>query len=467
MSEKQSRTQPHDIAAEQSFLGALLIDPDAIYQVMSRTRSEVFYHFCHADIYTAYRALFEAKTPINLITLADELRKQEKLDGIGIGDLTGTPYLAHLVDMCPTSLQIGSYLDIVLRTFRLRRAITGAARIVAEAIKEGADPDVVEATALELWSTISGEALAKVQSAKQATEEVYDELSERIQHPEKFASWKSPWTNLTGNGNDRKGTWRGLRRKTLNFVAARPGMGKSAVIIQWAHWLAQQGVPQAIFSLEMTQYEIILREVGRRTETPIDILLEAEIPEPKIADVIQTLGDISDLPIFYDETPALSLATLGARIRPLVMAHGVKVVWVDYLQLLAGDGNSRDNRAREVGKLSRGLKVLAKDLDIAIVATAQLNRAVERRDNKRPILADLRDSGELEQDADTIMFLYRDDYYDTNSDQPNVTEFIKAKDRNGRAPATAFLYWKGATTSFVDVEMRKLEDEPPNPDWGD
>jgi len=304
------------------------------------------------------------------------------------------------------------------------RDSTGAARIVAEAIKEGADPDVVEATALELWSTISGEALAKVQSAKQATEEVYDELSERIQHPEKFASWKSPWTNLTGNGNDRKGTWRGLRRKTLNFVAARPGMGKSAVIIQWAHWLAQQGVPQAIFSLEMTQYEIILREVGRRTETPIDILLEAEIPEPKIADVIQTLGDISDLPIFYDETPALSLATLGARIRPLVMAHGVKVVWVDYLQLLAGDGNSRDNRAREVGKLSRGLKVLAKDLDIAIVATAQLNRAVERRDNKRPILADLRDSGELEQDADTIMFLYRDDYYDTNSDQPNVTEFI-------------------------------------------
>ena len=449
---------PHSEEAEQAFLGALLVDPDAIYKVIDRIKPEMFYLERHATIYTAYREMLDANTEINMVSLEDKLDQAGALEEIG-----GPAYISKLILMCPSALQIRSYTDIIDRTFRLRRAINGAREIVIEAFEDDADPTEVEGKILDLYASISQETLAVVQDANTAVDEMMTTIKDKREHPEKWAAWKSPWKALTDRAMG--GKLKGLHPKDFVIIAGRPGMGKTAMAMQWGHWLAEHDIPGAVFSLEMTTYNLLCREAARRMDIPVGDLIDAELEEKDYPRLIQAAGEMRGLPIHYDETAGLALTTFAGRLRHLSMTKGIKWVIVDYMQLLISEGAKGENRQNEIARISRTLKVLAKDLDICIIATAQLNRGLESRLDKRPALSDLRESGQIEQDADLIMFIYRDDYYNEDSDTPNIAEIIIGKYRNGQAPATSALFWKGATTSFVDLELKKLDDMLEKPGW--
>ncbi|NIV33132.1 MAG: AAA family ATPase [Anaerolineae bacterium] len=447
---------PHSHEAEQAYLGALLLNPDAIYETMDHATKDMFYYQQHGEIYAAIRTLANTGHDVNYVTIIDRLEQSGQLKQIGSRDMQGAAYITHLITSCPMAMTPWGYLNIIRRTWRLRRTIQNASTIVADAYADDADPDEVEAKALNLFAEASVENLSKIEPASVAADSALATIMDIREHPEKHAAWKSPWKTLTES--PQAGSFKGLHPQDLIIVAARPGMGKTAFVVQWAHWLASQGVPGAIFSLEMTTYRLLCREAARITDIPNDLLIEAEFDNDAMPAVIQAFGQLKDLPIFYDDTAGLTLPMLKARLRYLALAKGIKWVIIDYLQLMLSQSGGKTTREREVAEISRGMKVLAKDLDLAIVATAQLNRGVEYRTDKRPGLADLRESGQLEQDADVVMFIYRDDYYNPDTEVPNIAEIILGKHRNGKAPITTPLYFKGETTSFASIELRALDD---------
>lgn len=454
---------PHSLEAEQAYLGALLINSDAIYETMDQASKDIFFYQQHQYVYEALRALAEAGQDTNYVTVVDRLSQSGQLEHIGTGSMQGAAYLTNLIAACPMAMTPKGYLDIIRRTWRLRRAIQNAATIAAAAYADDADPDEVEAQALNLYAEASVGQLSQIEPASIAADKTLAKIMDVREHPEKYAAWKSPWKTLTDS--PLPGSLKGLHPKDLVVVASRPGMGKTAFVIQWAHWLASHGVPGAIFSLEMTTYQLLCREAARLTNIPNDLLIEAEFDDDAMPAILQAFGMLKDLPIYYDDTAGLTMPMLKARLRYLALTKGVKWAIVDYLQLMLSQSGGKTTREREVADISRGMKVLAKDLDLALMATAQLNRAVEYRNDKRPILADLRESGQLEQDADVVMFIYRDDYYHPDTETPNIAEIILGKYRNGKAGLITPLYFKGETTSYASIELAEVDDPGHNIDF--
>lgn len=444
------KLQPHDVEAEEALLGALLIDEDRIVQLAPRLDKDLFYIHRNGHIWQAIANLHERRAAVNLVTLCDELGRMGKLKEVG-----GASYITGLISGTPTSLHAEHYADIVIRTSFQRRLIDTAGEISRMAwSSEEANPVDISADAEKIWlraikslqadETVDNMAL--MGKVGNRLEQVYSAKSRGI-------------IGLPTGLTDLDRLLGGLQRSNLIMIAGRPGMGKSALALNIAMNAAEKHLARClIFSLEMSDEELGQRQVAMRSGVDLKRLRNGQIKEDEWAHVLGWQSHLADLPIYIDDTPAITPGEIRNRaMRVYAEKGGLDLIIVDYLQLMSG-GRRSQNREQEISLISRSLKALARELNIPVIALSQLNRAVENRHDKHPTLADLRESGALEQDSDIVMFIYRDDYYDKESQIPGIAELIIAKFRSGPT-GTVRVFFKKALTRFADLaeETTSLE----------
>jgi len=436
---------PHNIEAEEAVLGSLLIDPDAIFKVASFLRPEDFYREKNGWIYEAILDLHERREPADFITVCEELERRGRLSEVG-----GAAYLTSLINAVPTAVHVEHYARIVERTAILRRLIAAAGQIAALGYEGGEDIDEVIDRAEQLLFAVSQRRLSReVVPIKQVLAEYYDRVEYLYQHRGEMIGIPTGFSQL-----DK--LLGGLQRADLIIVAARPGVGKTSFVLAIAHNAAKKyGKRVAIFSLEMSREQVVQRLISAETGIDSQRLRLGDIREEEWPKFAQAVGLLSETAIFIDDTPALSVLELRAKARRLHAEYGLDLLIVDYLQLMRGDARA-ENRVQEISAISRALKALARELNVPLIAVSQLSRAVESRHDKRPILSDLRESGSLEQDADVVIFIYRDDIYNPDTERRNIADIIVAKHRSGPTDQVP-LYFKKELAQFREIEFIREE----------
>jgi len=413
---------PQNIEAEQSILGGILIENRAINKVMEILTDDDFYRDAHRKIYNAIINLSERDEPADLITLTNELRKMDQLDSIG-----GASYVASLIDLVPTAANIEYYAKIVREKSILRRLIQTSTEIITQGYEDHGD---VEGFLDEAERAIFEISEKRV---KPSFYSIRDIVKDSFKTLEKLYEKKELVTGVPSGFKELDQRTAGFQPSDLIIVAGRPSMGKTAFCLNVAQYAAiEKGIPVAIFSLEMSKEQLVIRMLcseahveGTRLRT--GYLNESDWPRLTLA-----AGNLSDAPIYIDDTAALSVLELRAKARRLNLEHGLGMLVIDYLQLMRGRSRV-ESRQQEISEISRSLKALAKELNIPVIAVSQLSRKTEERRDFRPQLSDLRESGAIEQDADLILFLYRDELYNRSDDNPNrgKAEIIIGKQRNG------------------------------------
>ncbi len=423
---------PHDVEAEESVLGSILIDGECLTRLAPLLKDGDFYRERNRICFNAAMALFQRDQAVDQITLAGELARTEKLDLVG-----GMAYLSHLVSITPTSVHAEDYAQVISRTSSIRRLIDAGSRIVDLGY---ADTDDIEATIRQ-----AEDALFTVRGAGQSPgfvplKEIYDQyLQEQASAAADAEFTGMPIMSGFPHLDQYLG---GLQRADLVILGARPSMGKSSLAVNMAVNAAKSGQTCGVFSLEMTREQLAMRILASEAEIDSHRLrlgLYTHLEETRIID---SIGWLSDLPVFIDDTPYQGMVEMRGKARRLALEQGLDLLVVDYLQLVQGKQKwGQSNRVQEITDISRELKGLASDLKVALIACSQLNRMVENRPNNRPRLSDLRDSGSIEQDADVVMFIHREDVYTTEEDwnqihpgqeyPKNIAELIIAKHRKG------------------------------------
>ncbi len=436
---------PQNVEAEAGVLGSLLIDPEATVQVADFLRPEDFYREAHRAIFQAVLDLYEGGQPADLITLTDELQRRGKLDEIG-----GISYVSSLANQVPTSANVEYYAHIVERTAILRRLIHAAGQIAAVAYNEP-DADNALEQAEKLIFNVSQRATRSDFDPIRVTLNEYidklDQLHERRGTIVGVGTGFSDLDKMTG----------GLQKSDLIILAARPSVGKTALALSLAHNAAlrfSHGI--AVFSLEMSKEQLVARLLSMDAAVDQQRLRTGFIDDDEWERISESVGRLSDAPIYIDDTPGISLVEMRSKARRLMVERGFELLIVDYLQLMQGSGGGRsghENRVQEISEISRGLKGLARELNVPVLALSQLSRAVESRTDKKPQLSDLRESGSIEQDADVVMFIYRDEVYNPDTDRRNIADIIIAKHRNGPVGQIS-LFFQAAQTRYRDLELR-------------
>jgi replicative DNA helicase len=433
---------PHNVEAEEAVLGSLLIDPEALFRVTPFLKADDFYLQKNAWIYEAILALHERREPVDFVTLCDELERREQLEGIG-----GAAYVTQLINVVPSAIHVEAYGHIVEQAAVRRRLINVASRIAQLAYQEAEDIDqTVDRAEQELFSVSQRRITRDLAPIQDIIRRYYDRIEYLYAHQGEPLGVPTGFVDL-----DR--ILGGFQRSDLVFIAARPSVGKTSLCLSMAQHAAHFGKHVAIFSLEMSNEQIVQRMVSAETGIDSQRLRVGDLREDEWPLFVQATGKLSDVPIFIDDTPSISVLQLRTKARRLQSEHGIDLIFIDYLQLMTGDVRS-ENRVQEVSYISRSLKGLARELDVPVVAASQLSRAVEQRSDKRPILADLRDSGSLEQDADVVMFIYRDEMYNPDTEQKNIADIIVAKHRNGPT-GTVQLFFRNRLAQFLDAETRR------------
>jgi replicative DNA helicase len=437
------RLPPQNVEAERAVLGSLLIDPDAILEVASFLRAEDFYRETHRLVYQAILDLHERREPADFITLSDELDRRGQLAEIG-----GAAYLTELINTVPTSIHVEYYARIVERTAILRRLITAAGQIAGLAYEEREDVDEIVDRAETIVFGVAERRLTRdLLPISHVLSDYYDRINYLYRH-------RGELIGIPTGLADLDKILGGLQRSDLIIIAGRPGMGKTSLALSIALQAARKWDKRvAIFSMEMSTEQLVQRLVSAETGIDSQRLRRGEIQEDEWPRFVQATGLLSDMPIYIDDTPALSAMEIRAKTRRLHAEYGLDMVIVDYLQLMRGDGRA-ENRVQEISNISRGLKALARELNLPVVSLSQLSRAVESRHDKHPILSDLRESGSIEQDADVVVFIYRDELYNTDTETPNLAEIIVAKHRSGPTGALS-AYFKKELAQFLDLELRR------------
>ncbi len=432
---------PHNVEAERAVLGALLIDPDAIFKVNTFVRPNDFYAERHQWIYDAVLSLHERREAVDFVTLCDELERNERLVELG-----GAAYLSALIDSTPTALNIEHYAHIVERTSTLRRLIGAAGEIAALAYEDTDEvSEVVDRAEQILFGVSQRRAAGDVQIIRDVVSEYYDRVDYLYQHKGETIGVPTGFRNL----DKILGGW---QKSDLIIVAARPGMGKTSLMLSAAQIAARKYNQRvAIFSLEMSAEQLVQRLISAETGIDSQRLRIGNLREDEWPTFIQATGALSETMIFIDDTPSISAMEVRTKARRLYAEYGLDLLIIDYLQLMQSDRRS-ENRVQEISFLSRALKGLARELNIPVLVASQLSRAVEQRNDKHPMLSDLRESGSIEQDADIVMFIYRDDYYTIESEHPNIAEIMISKHRNGPTGMVP-LYFKKELAQFLEVEM--------------
>ena len=444
---ESARVPPHDLDAERAVIGAMLVSETAVSVVAESLAAEDFYSETHRVLYRAMMRLYSKGDPIDQLTLLDELRGMGELDRIG-----GRPYIFQLVESVPTASNAARYAEIVRGKALLRAVIDAGSRISEDAFREPEDVNEALDSAEQLIYSVSNRTLQDRLSPVSELAPGALEIIQRLYEAE------GQVTGVETGFEDLDRLTTGFHKSDLVVLAARPAMGKTAMALNaiW-HAAGVQGLPVAIFSLEMSKEQLVQRLISQTTRIATQELRSGNVKAEDWPKLVRGVNEVSRAPIWIDDTAGVGLMEMRAKVRRLASrlnAQGetpLSLVVVDYLQLMVG--NARDNRQQEIAEISRGLKVLARDLDVPVLAIAQLSRAVEQRHDKRPLLSDLRDSGAIEQDADMVMFLYRDEYYNPDSDDKGIAEVIVGKHRNGPTGKIQ-LAWLEQYTKFASLARR-------------
>jgi replicative DNA helicase len=436
-------TPPHSTEAEQAVLGGLLLDASAWDQVADAITDQDFYRPDHRLIFEAVGALAGAAKPCDVVTVSEQLERTGKLEGAG-----GLAYLSSLARDTPTAANVRAYADIVRERSLLRQLIKAGSEIASAVFNnEGETARELVDRAEQKVFEIAEQGFRGRQgtvAVRTLLPQVIDQIDEWHTNPDKLRGLPTGFTDfdkITG----------GLRPGDLVIVAGRPSMGKTTLAVNMAEYAAvHQGTKAsvAIFSMEMPSEQVITRMLSSLGGVPLGNLRSGRISDEDWVRITSATSQLSEARIFIDETPALNPTELRARARRVKREHGLDLVLVDYLQLMTVPG-TKENRATEIGEISRGLKVLAKELSVPVIALSQLNRAVEQRENKKPVMSDLRESGSIEQDADMILLIYREEVYDRNTTKKGIAEIDLVKHRNGEI-GTFVLTFQGQYTRFAN-----------------
>jgi replicative DNA helicase len=435
---------PQNIEAEEAVLGAILIDPDAIIRIAAFLRAEDFYREKHTWIYDAVLALHERREAVDFLTVCDELERQGQLAEVG-----GAGFITTLINAVPTSIHAEHYARIVERTATRRRLIDAAGQIAALAYQEAEDVDEVVDRAEQVLFGVSERRISReLVPIRQVLSEYYDRIEYLTRHQGEIHGIPTGFTDI-----DK--ILGGMQRSDMVILAARPSVGKTSLALSVAHNAAKKYAQRvAFFSLEMSNEQVVQRLISAETGIDSQRLRRGEI-EKDWERFFKATHDLSEMLFFIDDTPSISALELRTKARRLHAEFGVDLIIVDYLQLMRGDYRS-ENRVQEISGISRALKGLARELNVPVLALSQLSRGVESRPDKRPILSDLRESGALEQDADVVVFIYRDEMYNEDTERKNIADIIVAKHRHGPT-GTVALYFKKELAQFREAEMRRTE----------
>lgn len=434
------RLPPHNIEAEQSVLGSLLIDRDAIIRIASFVRSNDFYIAANGTVYQAILDLYNRREPTDFVTLSDELERRNALDDVG-----GIGYLSTLMNSVPTAVHVEYYARIVERTSTLRKLIDAGTEIVSLGYRDSVDTeDALDSAEQALFSVSEKRQTKDFQSIADVLDRFFDQIDYLQQNRGEIVGVPSGFTDLdqlTG----------GLQRSDLLILAARPSMGKTALSLGMAYGAAvQHSKTVGIFSMEMSAEQLVQRLLSTETGVDSHRLRLGMIDDNEWDRISRAFGRLAEADIFIDDAANANVMDIRSKARRLQAEHGLDLLIVDYLQLMSG--RRTDNRVQEISEISRGLKGLARELNIPVLALSQLSRAVETRSDHRPMLSDLRESGSIEQDADIVMFIYRDEKYDEHSEKKGIAEIIVAKHRNGPVGSVNLRFFD-RTARFADLEL--------------
>jgi replicative DNA helicase len=434
------RTPPQDIAAEQCVLGGMMLSKDAIADVVEVLRGHDFYKPAHQAVYDAIIDLYGRGEPADAVTVAAELSKRGEIARIG-----GAPYLHTLISSVPTAANAGYYAKIVQERAVLRRLVEAGTRIVQLAYSTGDADDVVDQAQAEVYAVTERRASEDYLRLSEIMEGALDEI-------DAINSRGGQLTGVPTGFADLDQLTNGLHPGQLVIVAGRPSLGKSALAVDFLRSAAiKHGLPSCIFSLEMGRNEITMRLLSAESRVPLHSMRSGTMTDQDWTRLARRMGEVSSAPLFIDDSPNMSLMEIRAKCRRLKQRHDLRLVVVDYLQLMSSPRRV-ENRQQEVSEFSRSLKLLAKELDVPVVALSQLNRGPEQRADKKPQLSDLRESGSLEQDADVVILLHREDAYERESPRAGEADLIVAKHRNGPT-ATVTVAFQGHYSRFVDMAV--------------
>jgi len=443
------RVPPHNTEAEQAVLGGVFLRNDIFHTLVDTINDEDFYSPVHRIIYQAFQELYRRREPVDLVTVAEYLQTKGQLDEVG-----GTVYLASLAESVASASNAVFHAQIVRDKSVRRRLIQTSSEILTSCFEAGEQTEsLLDQAEQQIFSIAESKGKPVFMSSKDLVQRVFEQLEARAGQGELVTGVPTGYTDF-----DQMTA--GLQKSDLIILAARPSMGKTALALNMGMRAAiQHDVPVAVFSLEMSMDQLMMRLLGCHGRVDLSRLRSGYLNDEDWSRLYQSAEDLSRAPIYIDDTPALSTMEIRARSRRLKAEKGVGLIIVDYLQLMRSSHKS-DSREQEISDISRNLKALAKELEVPVIALSQLNRKVEERSDKRPMISDLRESGAIEQDADVIVFIYRDAAYNKAEDNPNknIAEIIIGKQRNGPVGAIRLGYF-GQYTVFENLTEVGLPSE--------
>lgn len=443
--ETMSRMPPHNMEAEQSVLGCMLLDKESVATATDFLDSDDFYADAHKEIFDSMVEIYDRGEPVDLVTVTEQLRQRGTLEAVG-----GVVYLSDLSMTVPSTANIKYYVDIVEEKAILRRLIAACNDIIKQSYEAREEIDlIIDHAEKSIFEITQRNTVSDFEPIKTVLLDTYAKIEEMSKNKGKIIGVPTGFHDF-----DQKTS--GLQPSDFVLIAARPSMGKTSFVLNVAQYAAiRANVPVAIFSLEMSKEQLVQRMLSAEANVELQKIRTGDLSEEEWIKLVEAAGPLSQAPIYIDDTPGISVMEMRSKARRLKLEKGLGMIVIDYLQLMSGRGRA-ENRQQEISEISRSLKALARELSVPVVTLSQLSRAPEARTDHRPMLSDLRESGAIEQDADLVAFLYRDEYYNPDTEKKNIAEVIIAKQRNGPT-GTVELVWLGQYTKFANYAKTHQE----------
>lgn len=438
---------PHSLEAEKAVCGCVLLNEKALAAAAELIKPEDFYFDANREIFAVALELFNESTPVDVVTVNDRLVRYDKLDAVG-----GIPYLTTLATSTPTTENVTYYAEIVREKSTLRKLATAGTAIQTIAVGQDGDTSTILEQAQQLiLDAATGREKNSIVPVKDIIMDTYQEMAENAANPDKLTGLATGFDEL----NRRCG---GFHGGEFILIAGRPGMGKSSFAVNIAEYVSvNEGKTVAVFNLEMPKESLMKRILCSQALIDSSKILTGKFEGEDWARMGRVLDKIAAAPLYIDDSSTITVSEIKAKCHRLKQTKGLSMIVIDYLQLMQGSGRT-ESRQQEIADISRSLKVMAKELDVPVIALSQLSRAVESRQDKRPMLADIRESGSIEQDTDMVMFLYRDEYYNPDTEDKNMAEVLIAKHRAGETGMFK-LGWQGKYTKFINIDYRAKEEQ--------
>lgn len=440
-----AKIPPQNLDAEMSLLGAILIDEEVLADVSDKLHAQDFYDKRHMMIFDAMMRLYEHHRPVDLLTLSDELSKKSELEIIG-----GSAYLTELTNYVPTAAHASTYAEMITQKAVRRRLIKASTDIATLGYDDDQEiSELLSSAEAQLFSVSDANTKQDLVSLEQILTESFDRLEELHRGGGKLRGIATGWRDLDN-------MTAGLQQSDLIILAARPAMGKTTLVTNLAYNVAAKEKKSVLFfSLEMSKEQLVDRMLSDASGVDAWNIRTGNLTDDDFEKLSHAMGEMAEAPIYIDDTPGVTVLEMRTKARREAHNHPLGLIVIDYLQLMQGSGRSNGNRVQEVSEISRGLKLIARELNVPVIALSQLSRSVESRSPQVPMLSDLRESGSIEQDADIVAFIYREAYYNPETDRQNITDLIIAKHRNGPT-GTVELYFHPERLRFMSLDKQRV-----------